>query len=97
MEVVDLGRGLAVVGAEDAAGVLDESSLLGDGCGEEEGIQRRAVESFSGVWACREASRGGDLPDTVSSALELIRGGAAASRVHYSFRHLIAACRWAVT
>jgi hypothetical protein len=38
--VVDLGGGLAVVGPEDAPGVLDEPSLLGDGRGEEEGVQR---------------------------------------------------------
>jgi hypothetical protein len=49
MIVVDLGGSLAVVRTEDAAGVLNESSLLGDGCREEEGVQRRAVESLPGV------------------------------------------------
>jgi len=52
--VVDLGRSLAVVRAQDAAGVLDKPALLGDGCGEEEGVQRGAVESFPGVRACRD-------------------------------------------
>jgi hypothetical protein len=60
--VVDLGGGLAVVRAEDAAGVLDEPSLLGDGRGEEKGIQRRAVEPFPGVRAGR------DLASSVAAA-----------------------------
>lgn len=50
MIVVDFG-GLAVVGAEDAPGVLEEASLLGDGRGEEQGVERRAVEAFPGVGA----------------------------------------------
>ena len=56
--VVDLGGGLAVVGAQDPAGVLDEASLAGDGRGEEQGIQRRAVESFPGVRAGRDGEQG---------------------------------------
>src|SRR5579864_6792247 len=47
--VVDLGGGLAVVRTQDAAGVLDEPSLLGDGRGEEESVQCGAVESLPGV------------------------------------------------
>jgi len=35
--VVDLGGGLAGVGAENASDVLDEASLEGDGGGEEQG------------------------------------------------------------
>ena len=58
MVVVDLGGGLVVVRAEDAAGVLDEPSLLGDGRSEEEGVQRRAVESFPGVWTGRHGEQG---------------------------------------
>ena len=58
MVVVDLGRSLAVVGAEDAAGLLDEPTFLGDGCGEEEGVQRGAVEPFPGVWAGRHGEYG---------------------------------------
>jgi hypothetical protein len=47
-------------GGQRLADVLDEPSLLGDGCGEEEGVQRGAVESFPGVRAGRHAaSRGG--------------------------------------
>ena len=64
MVVVDLGGGLAAVRAEDAAGVLDEPSFLGDGRGEEEGVQRRAVESFPGVRAGRHDMR----PAQTSSA-----------------------------
>jgi hypothetical protein len=41
---MDLGGGLPVVGAEDPAGVLQEASLLRDGRGEEESVQRWAVE-----------------------------------------------------
>ena len=59
MVVVDLGRSLAVVGAEDAAGVLDKPSLPGDGCGEEEGVQRGAVEPFPAYGPVATASRGG--------------------------------------
>ena len=45
---MDFGCGLAVVGAEDASGVLDELSLVGDGCGEEERVQRGTVEALAG-------------------------------------------------
>ena len=41
--VVDFGRGLAFVGAQDPPGVLQETSLAGHGRGEEQGVQRRAV------------------------------------------------------
>ena len=58
MVVVDLGGGLVVVRAEDAAGVLDEPSLLGDGRSEEEGVQRGAVESFPGIRAGRDSQQG---------------------------------------
>jgi len=51
--VVDLSGCLAVVGAQDAPGVLQQASLAGDRRGEEEGVQRRAVESFPGVRAGR--------------------------------------------
>jgi hypothetical protein len=57
--VVYLGGGLAVERAQDAAGVLDEPSLLSDGCGEEQGVQRGTVESFSGVWAGGDGEQGG--------------------------------------
>lgn len=52
--VVDLGGGLAVAGAEDASGVLDEPSFLRDRGGKEQGVQRGAVESFPGVGAGRD-------------------------------------------
>jgi hypothetical protein len=42
--VVGLGGGFAVVRAEDAAGVLDEPSLLGDGRSEEDGCPACPVE-----------------------------------------------------
>ena len=51
MVVVDLGAGLAGVGAQDASGVLDEPSLGSDRCGEKERVQHRAVESFADVGA----------------------------------------------
>src|SRR5712691_12469847 len=47
--IVDLGGGLARVGAQDPAGVLDEAAFEGQRCGEEEGVQGRAVEAFSDV------------------------------------------------
>jgi hypothetical protein len=56
--VVDLGGGLAVVRAEDSADVLDEPSLLSDEGGEEEGLQRGAVEPFPGVTAGRDHEQG---------------------------------------
>jgi hypothetical protein len=43
---MDFGRGLAFVGAEDPPGVLQEASLAGDGGGEEQGVQWRAVEPW---------------------------------------------------
>src|SRR3954451_4008841 len=44
-----LGGALSGVGAEHPSGVLDETALEGDWRGEEEGVQRRAVESFADV------------------------------------------------
>ena len=44
--VVYLGGGLAGVGAQDAPGVLVKPALVRDRRGEEEGVERRAVESF---------------------------------------------------
>ena len=52
--VVDLCRLLAGVGAQDASGVLDESTLEGDRAGEEQGVQCRAVEAFADEVACRD-------------------------------------------
>src|SRR2546423_7168674 len=49
--VVDFGRGLVLVGAQDPAYVLGQAALVGDWCGEEQGIQGRAVEAFPGVRA----------------------------------------------
>lgn len=45
--VVCLGGGLAGMGAQDAAGLLDQPSFEGDGCGEEEGVQDGAVEALA--------------------------------------------------
>ena len=39
MVVVDLGGNLAVVGARDPAGVLEEASPSGDGRGEKQGVR----------------------------------------------------------
>ena len=50
MVVVDFGRGLAGVGAQDAPGVLDEPSFPSDWGGEEQGVEDWAVEAFPGVW-----------------------------------------------
>src|SRR5712692_67761 len=47
--VVDLGGGLARVGAQDPSGVLDEASLERDRGREEQGVQRGAVEAFPGI------------------------------------------------
>jgi len=66
--VVDLGGGLAVVGAQDAPGVLQEAALVGDGRGEEQGVQWRAVEPFPGVRAGSPASSGGPPGRRVSRA-----------------------------
>jgi hypothetical protein len=65
--IVDFGRGLAVVRAQDPPGVLEQASLAGDGRGEEQGAQRRAVEPFSRVGPGshgeqRRAARLGDKP-----------------------------------
>jgi hypothetical protein len=56
---------IAVVRAEDAAGVLDEPSLLGDRCGEEQGVQRgqsnpsrRTGRSRRQAGAARQATAG---------------------------------------
>jgi hypothetical protein len=51
--VVDLGGGLAVVGAQDPPGELKEAALVRDGRGEEQGVQWRAVEPFPSVRAGR--------------------------------------------
>jgi len=49
--VVNLGGGFPGVGPQDASGVLDESAVEGDGGGEEQGVQRGAVEAFADVGA----------------------------------------------
>src|SRR5215470_3920427 len=49
--VVDFGRGLVLMRAQDPAHVLGQASLVGDRRGEEEGIQGRAVEAFASVRA----------------------------------------------
>lgn len=54
MVVVDFGGGLAGVGLQDPAGGLDEAAFLGDGGGEEERVQGRAVKTFSDVGAGRD-------------------------------------------
>ena len=58
MVVVDLGGGLAVARAQDPAGVLEEASVAGDGRGEEQGVQRRAVKPFPGVRASGDSEQG---------------------------------------
>ena len=59
MVVVDLGGGLVGVGTEDAPGVLDESSLLRDGRGEEKGVERgsRTLREVRTVSTFRKATR----------------------------------------
>ena len=54
MVVVDLGSGLAFIRTENPSGVLQEASLARDGRGEEQGVQRWAVEPFPGVRAGRD-------------------------------------------
>src|SRR5690349_10553132 len=49
--VVDFGRGLALMRAQDAADVLGQAALVGDRRGEQQGIQGRAVEAFASVRA----------------------------------------------
>jgi len=49
--VVDAHTGLPVVRAHEAAGVLDEAALEGDGEGEEKGVELREVEAFAQVLA----------------------------------------------
>jgi hypothetical protein len=56
--IVDLCGGLAVVGAEDPPGVLQEASPARDGRGEEQGVQWRAVEPFPGVRAGADGEQG---------------------------------------
>jgi hypothetical protein len=81
MVVVDFSGGFAVIGAEDPPGVLKKASLLGDGRGEEEGVERRAVEPFPGVGPggdreqrrpaglrLEAGQRGGPLPGAHASA-----------------------------
>ena len=83
MVVVDLGGGLPVLGAEDPAGVLQEASFLRDGRGEEESVQRRAVESFPGVGA------GGDREQRRTAGLRLEAGqrGAPLPGAHAAAQH----------
>jgi hypothetical protein len=70
--VVDLGDGLAVVGVQDAAGVLDVPSLLGDGCREEEGVQRGQSKPSPDIRAGRDSEQGrpAGLPGRFSKMTE---------------------------
>lgn len=56
---MDFGGCLAVVGSQDASGVLDELFLVRDGCGQEERVQRGIVEAFPGIGTAGDPSRGG--------------------------------------
>src|SRR5215470_9810027 len=47
--VVDFGRGLVLIRAQDPAHILGQASLVGDRRGEEQGIQGRAGEAFASV------------------------------------------------
>jgi hypothetical protein len=47
--VVNLGGGLAGVGAQDPAGVLDEAAFECDRRGEEQGVEGWAVEAFANI------------------------------------------------
>jgi hypothetical protein len=47
--VVNLGGGLAGVGAQDPAGVLDEAAFEGDWRGEEQSVESWAVEALADV------------------------------------------------
>ena len=49
--VVDFGRGLVLMRAQDPAYVLGQAALISDRRGEEQGIQGRAVEAFASVRA----------------------------------------------
>src|SRR5216683_5329934 len=70
--VVDLGSGLAVIWAEDAADVLDQAALVGDRSGEEERVQCGAVEAFPCVGA------GGDYEQRQPTGAGCSRASAAA-------------------
>ena len=52
--VIDPRAGLAVVGAHQPPGVLDESAFEGDGEGEEECVELWAVETLVEVLAGRD-------------------------------------------
>src|SRR6266550_3148213 len=52
--VVDAHARLALVRAHKASGVLDEAALEGDGEGEEEGVELRAVEALAEVLPGRD-------------------------------------------
>ena len=76
--VVDLGGGLAGVGAQDPAGVLDEAAFECDWRGEEQGVQDRAVEALTDVGA------GGDYKQrwSVSFGLQAQEGSCACFGTH---------------
>lgn len=78
MVVVDLGGGLAGVRSQDSAGVLDEPAFERDRSGEEQGVERGAVEAFADV------GTGGDDEQrrTVRSRSELGVGGGAGLGAH---------------
>jgi hypothetical protein len=75
--VVNFGGGLPVAGAEDAPGVLDEPALVGDGRGEEEGVEGGAVEALPGVGAGRDGlpATGGWQTWTTATATVTLPGG----------------------
>jgi hypothetical protein len=81
--VVNLGGGLARKRSEDAAGVLHQSALEGDWGGEEERVQRWAVEAFADVGA------GGDSEQwwPVRSRLEPFEGGRPGLGTHAATQH----------
>lgn len=56
--VVDLCCGLPGAGPQDPACVLDEPAFEGDGGGEEQGVQGRAVEPFADVGAGGDGEQG---------------------------------------
>src|SRR5438132_14193189 len=49
--VVNFGRGLVLMRAQDPAYVLGQAALIGDRRSEKQGIQGRAVEAFASVRA----------------------------------------------
>lgn len=81
-----LGGGLPVVGAEDAPGVLDEPALVGDGRGEEEGVEGGQAKPSPAYGPVATASSGGPP----GRFLQPLQGGGPLLRAHGYLQILLA-------